>query len=352
MRTMAYNRYNTLTFWSSHPYDHMVRLKKYPEATTLSQDRLDKNIRLLPQALSDGEATMGRHLPRDLEHPYRAGVSGKAHNVRDGQDSPLIRDYEKECIRELLREYPGTDGHGDLPRREHADVGRGQRRVDSRRLSRHACQNRPQNPVHLSVLGSPAERNRGHARTEPIIRAKSCWTSSLTASTCTRPPSLIPRRWAGSNKRPNPTNCFGTCGTIASFNFAGATRSSPARRSSNCGGPDSAGFVTGSEIEIPGVDRYHTPQTVAHRNWKYEFEKNWMRFAVWGRMGYDPKLPDDYWIARFSERFGPAAGKDAFLALKYASKIIPLDHLVPLELHERRLVSRRQHRQVGILPTA
>jgi len=44
MRTMAYNRYNTLTFWSSHPYDQMVRLRKYPEATTLSQDRLDKNI--------------------------------------------------------------------------------------------------------------------------------------------------------------------------------------------------------------------------------------------------------------------------------------------------------------------
>ena len=96
-----------------------------------------------------------------------------------------------------------------------------------------------------------------------------------------------------------------------------------AKTLTNCGGPDSAGFVMGSEIEIPGADRYHTPQTVAHRNWKYEFEKNWMRFAVWGRMGYDPKLSDDYWIDRFSERFGAAAGKDAFLALKYSSKIIP-----------------------------
>ena len=91
----------------------------------------------------------------------------------------------------------------------------------------------------------------------------------------------------------------------------------------NCGGADSVGFVTGSEIEIPGVDRYHTPEAAAHRDWTYEFEKNWMRFAVWGRMGYDPKLSDDYWIDRFSERFGSAAGRDAFLALKNASKIIP-----------------------------
>ena len=84
----------------------------------------------------------------------------------------------------------------------------------------------------------------------------------------------------------------------------------------NCGGGGSGGFVMGSEIEIPGADRYHTPETVGHRDWKYEFEKNWMRFAVWGRTGYNPKLGDDYWIDRFCERFGTQAGKDAFLALK------------------------------------
>ena len=28
MRTMAYDRYNALTFWSSHPYDQMVRLQE------------------------------------------------------------------------------------------------------------------------------------------------------------------------------------------------------------------------------------------------------------------------------------------------------------------------------------
>jgi hypothetical protein len=91
----------------------------------------------------------------------------------------------------------------------------------------------------------------------------------------------------------------------------------------NCGGDESGGFVMGSEIEIPGADRYHTPETVAHRDWDYEFEKNWMRFAVWGRMGYNPKESDSYWIDRFAERFGPEAGKDAFLALKFSSKIIP-----------------------------
>ncbi len=49
-----------------------------------------------------------------------------------------------------------------------------------------------------------------------------------------------------------------------------------------------------------------------------------MRFAVWGRMGYNPHESDEYWIGRFSERFGPDAAKDAFLALKNSSKIIPL----------------------------
>lgn len=114
MRTMAYNRYNALTFWSAHPYDQIVRLKKYPEATTLPQDQLDKNIahfhKLFQMAKSYGLDT---YLVTWNIHSS-AGFQA-AHQIKDGQDSPLIRDYQKECIKELLREYPELTGMGTCP---------------------------------------------------------------------------------------------------------------------------------------------------------------------------------------------------------------------------------------------
>ena len=58
---------------------------------------------------------------------------------------------------------------------------------------------------------------------------------------------------------------------------------------------DTVGFTEGSEIDVPGVDRIHTPEASHHLDWKYKFEKMWFRFALWGRLGYNPDLPEDIW---------------------------------------------------------
>ena len=43
----------------------------------------------------------------------------------------------------------------------------------------------------------------------------------------------------------------------------------------NMAGPDTAGFVEGSEIDVPGPDRIHTDAARAHMDWQYMFEKHW-----------------------------------------------------------------------------
>jgi len=76
----------------------------------------------------------------------------------------------------------------------------------------------------------------------------------------------------------------------------------------------------GSEIEIRRRSLPHSADRRT-RDWKFEFEKKLDAFAVWEewlRSEAVGRLLD----RRFSERFG-AAGKDAFLALKNSSKIIP-----------------------------
>ena len=346
MRTMAYDRYNALTFWSSHPYDQMVRLKKYPEATTLSQDQLDKNIvffhKLFQMAKNYGLDTYIVTWNIHMSPGFR-----KAHKRSGRAGQPVDPRLSEGVHPGVAARVSGTDGHGNVPRREHADVGRGKRRVDSRRLPRYARKDRPEDAVHLPVLGSAAEGDGRDARQGELSRARYCWTSSSTASTCTRP------------TKPHPEEMRLAHADAAALQapLAPAQRlhfPTPLGRS-RVRGQDARPIAAGRippdsswarRSKSPAPIATIRPQTVAHRDWKYEFEKNWMRFAVWGRMGYDPKLSDDYWIDRFSERFGAAAGKDAFLALKILEQDHSHHHFVPLELHERRLVSRGQYRKL------
>ena len=88
-------------------------------------------------------------------------------------------------------------------------------------------------------------------------------------------------------------------------------------------GPDTAGFVEGSEVDVPGVDRIHTEAAKAHLDWQYMFEKHWFRYMLWGRVGYFPAEPDSTWRGHFQRRFG-AAGDDVYEALHQSSKIAPL----------------------------
>jgi hypothetical protein len=322
MRTMAYDRYNTLTLWCSHPYDQMVRLKKYPEATTLPSDRLDKNIvffhKLFQMAKNYGLdtyiVTWNIHISPGF---------GKAHNVRDGQDSPLIRDYEKECIRELLREYPELTGMGTCPGENMPmSAAANAEWIRDVYLDTLAKTGRKMPFIYRYWGARPKETvamlEKAHYPGEILLDIKFNGEHMYSS---TKP---HPEEMGWLTQKPKPYKLLWHLRNDCIFQLRWGDPEFASQTLTNCGGPESGGFVMGSEIEIPGADRYHTPQTVAHRTWKYEFEKNWMRFAVWGRMGYDPKLSDDYWIARLSERFGPAAGKEAFLALKYASKIIPL----------------------------
>jgi hypothetical protein len=56
--------------------------------------------------------------------------------------------------------------------------------------------------------------------------------------------------------------------------------------------------------------------------WKWEFERYWLFYRLWGRLSYDPETPDAAWMNDMTTRFG-AAAKDVMLAYENASQIIP-----------------------------
>jgi hypothetical protein len=65
------------------------------------------------------------------------------------------------------------------------------------------------------------------------------------------------------------------------------------------------GYFVGSETYIPAKD-YFTRDTTGI-SWKYAFERQWLFYALWGRLLYDPSTLDAVFQAGFNRRCGKAA---------------------------------------------
>src|SRR5215212_619108 len=118
---MAENRLNSLSLWNLHPYTFMIKPANFPEASPFD----------------DGEMKEWRHLfssiflmakERAIDTyiiPFNIFVSpefSKAHNVNidnfehhffvKGDTSELVKRYTRECVTQLLQEYPEITGMG------------------------------------------------------------------------------------------------------------------------------------------------------------------------------------------------------------------------------------------------
>jgi hypothetical protein len=56
--------------------------------------------------------------------------------------------------------------------------------------------------------------------------------------------------------------------------------------------------------------------------WKYEWQRYWLFYLLWGRLSYNPAEPERLWMDEFTSRFGKAAAKDAFTAVAASSRVL------------------------------
>lgn len=61
----------------------------------------------------------------------------------------------------------------------------------------------------------------------------------------------------------------------------------------------------------------------AYRYYRYEFERYWHFYQLWGRLTYAPDTPSDIWDREFAHRFGAAAAPHVEAALHRASRVLP-----------------------------
>jgi hypothetical protein len=110
------------------------------------------------------------------------------------------------------------------------------------------------------------------------------------------------------------------------------------RFSLSCGLSGSAGFQINTPLslkyghELSHKDTWHTFADPALRYGRWEDERFWMWYTVFGRLGYNPNTDPRVWRDEFQARFGEA-GKDLEKALAAASKIVPLVTAAHMPVH-------------------
>ncbi len=318
---MARARYNVVSFWHSHPFGNMVRLKKYPEAAVLRGKEMDRAIRfwhaLFRLAHEHGIqvfwVTWNIHYTRGF---------AKAHGLKkSGVDSPLVRDYMKECVREVLREYPEIDGFGTCAGEAMHGLSQAKREDFIREcyLEPMLETGRKMTFLHRYWNASP--------ETVTALLEKVKWPGDVLLSlkfngehvySSTRP-HVQDERWLDTGGRPYKLLWHLRNDDLYQFDWGNPEFASAVIR--NCAG--SGGFLMGSEVEVPGEDRFHTPGTRWHMKWKYTFQKHWFRWTVWGRAGYDPAVGDGPFLGEYIARYGEELGPLVYRAVKTGSRIAP-----------------------------
>ena len=86
-------------------------------------------------------------------------------------------------------------------------------------------------------------------------------------------------------------------------------------------GPSTAGYHMGSDGYVWGRE-FSSKSPKSPR--ELEISKHWYKFMLWGRLGYDPDLGRDFFVARLAERFPETNAESVHDSWQAASQIIPL----------------------------
>jgi hypothetical protein len=333
---MVENRFNTLTLWNLHPYPYMIRPENFPEACPFNDQELKEW-----QNLFHGIFRMARERGIDTYMvPFNIFVSpefAKAHNVAldnlehhffvKGDTSEIIKRYTRECVAQLLREYPDLTGMGLTLGEGMGGMTPQQRENWMKETIIEGMQlaNRKSKLIHrIPFSGNTGSLGATSIEMEQITRKGiekeaamdfidgPIWADlKFNWSHAHSTPKLIKvhgGKLYGTYFNPDP-NGYKIIWTARNEDFFCLRWGVPdfIRQHIAVNTPGYVGgYMIGSETYIPALDYFTRPGTAV--SWKYAFERQWLFYKLWGRLLYNPETPDDIFRQEFIQRYGNEAG--------------------------------------------
>jgi hypothetical protein len=334
---MAQNRFNVLTLWNLHPYPFMIKPKNFPKATPFSDQELkqwqDLHRAIFRMARERGIDTY--LIPFNIftspqfsknYNPNPALNNLEHHHFVNGDTSDIVRQYTRECVTQVLQEYPDLTGMGltlgeamgGMTPQQREDwmkatilegmrlAGRklklvhripfssttgslGVTSVETEKLTRRSLEAEGAYDFIEGPVWADLKYNWSHAHSTPkLIKVH----GGKLYDTYFKPePKPYKITWTARNE---DFFClrWGVPGFIRQHLAANRQ-------------PYVGGYFIGSETYIPAKDYFTKPGTAV--DWRYAFERQWLFYKLWGRLLYNPDTPDALFKAEFTARYGPKA---------------------------------------------
>lgn len=355
---MVANRFNALSLWNLHPYTYMIRPTNFPKATPFNDAQL-REWQTLFRAIfrmADERAIDTYLVPFNI---FTSPEFSKAYNVNpqlnnlthqhftDGDTSDIVRRYTRECVTQVLQEYPQLTGFGltlgeamggmTPQQRENwmgATIIEGMRQagrktklihripfssttgslgvtsVETEKLTRKSIEREGALPFIEGPIWADLKYNWSHAHSTPTL--VKVHGGKLYDTYFTPNPTAYKITWTVRNE-----DFFCLRWGVPDFVRAHIAATHQ---------PYMGGYFLGSETYIPAKDYFTTPG--GRVDWQYAFERQWLFYKLWGRLQYNPQTPDAVFGAEFVRRYGASAApllKASALAsataLRFASSI-------------------------------
>ena len=345
---MAENRLNVLSLWNLHPYVYMIKPKNFPEASPWNEAQMKEWQKLFGAIFK-----MAKERGIDTYViPFNIFVSpefAKAHKVAmdnlehhffvNGDTSEIVKRYTKECVMQLLQEYPDLsgmgltlgEGMGGMTPQQREDwmketiiegmrlAGRksklihripfssttgslGVTSIETERLTRRGIEQEAAMDFIEQPVWGDLKFNWSHAHsTTKLLKVHG---GKLWGAYFDPVPEDYKITWTARNE-----DFFCLRWGVPSFVREHINRNTP---------PYVGGYFIGSETYIPAKDYFTRPGMKV--NWKYAFERQWLFYKIWGRLLYNTATPDSVFQEEFIRRYGKE-GTDLLEAYSLAGTV-------------------------------
>lgn len=333
---MAANRLNSLTLWNLHTYTYLIKPKNFPEASPWTDEEMHNWETLFhtifrmakERAIDTYIVPFNIFVTPEFAKAHHVALDNLQHDfyVR-GDTAAIIKTYTKECVTQVLQEYPDLTGIGLTLGEGMAGMTPQQRQnwiretiVEGMRLA-----GRKSKLIHRIPFSSTTESlGITSIETEQLTRKAIEQEASLGfsdgpvwadlkfnwshAHSTTKLMKVHGGKLYDTYFKPLPTK-YKVTWTARNEDFFCLRWGVPSFVRSHIVSnthPYSGGYFIGSETYIPAKD-YFTKDTVA-MTWKYAFERQWLFYKIWGRLLYNPATKDAVFRQDFIRRYGRDGG--------------------------------------------
>lgn len=353
---MARHRYNVLSLWSLHPFPSLVKVPEFPKVALddvwRTRAKLDDtfsfagNDMVRPAMLADHEVVKRLTIDKKIEfwrwvmqqaadrgiqvyfftwNVFTFGADGK-HGITSDLGNEITKKYFRASVREMVKTYPLLAGMGitageGMPHKMDSKVkeawlwdtyGEGVRdalKDDSKREF---------GMIHRFHWTAQSEILDAFKRYPGPFEFSFKYSVAHMYS-ITKPPFIQPLL---ENLAPGRKTWLTVRNDdIYTFRFGDPAYAREYIRNMPPAGK-LAGFYMGPDGYIWGRDFLERNPAPGPR--PLVMEKQWYPFMLWGRLAYDPSLPDSRFEKILAARHPTASSPHLFRALQGASQVMPL----------------------------